>query len=82
MCPYCITVNAVNNHSESNKICDYKCNVCIENSSRASAFDINVYTNLDNPHTSDNVTVCAESQADDAAAAAAAGRRRCGHLRK
>ena len=45
VCPYCITLNVVNNHSESNKICDYKCNVCIENNSRVNALDINVYTN-------------------------------------
>ena len=63
VCPYCITVNVVNNHSDSNKICDYKCNVCIENHSRVTALDINVYTNLDNSPNSSNVTTPATGAA-------------------
>ena len=28
VCPYCITLNIINNHSESNAICEYNC-MCV-----------------------------------------------------
>ena len=46
VCPYCVTLNVINNQSESNDIREYNCNVCIRNSnSSASVTVINASNN-------------------------------------
>ena len=49
VCPYCISLNVINNHSESNTIREYNCNVCISNNSNVSVTNNNLLNNLVNP---------------------------------
>ena len=75
VCPYCVTLNVINNQSESNDIREYNCNVCIRNSNiSASVTVINASNNYVSPTMSlpvESVNILADVGAATVAAAAA-----------